>query len=38
MASQLTDAILFVIVTGGIALALTVNIAAIVGWLRRRRQ
>ena len=30
------DAILFVVVVGAIALALTVNIATLVGWLQKR--
>jgi hypothetical protein len=31
-----TDALLFVVVVGAIVLALIVDVAAVVGWLRRR--
>jgi multisubunit Na+/H+ antiporter MnhC subunit len=32
----MTDALLFVLVLGAIVLALAVDVAAVVGWLRRR--
>jgi hypothetical protein len=32
----MTEAVLFVLVLGAIALALAVDLAAVIGWLRRR--
>jgi hypothetical protein len=32
----MTDALLFVLVLGAVTLALVVDVAAVVGWLRRR--
>jgi len=37
LAMWLTDALLVLIVLGAIVLALTVDVAALVGWLRRLR-
>jgi hypothetical protein len=34
----MTDALLFVLVFGSVTLALAVDVAAVVGWLRRRLQ
>jgi hypothetical protein len=32
----MTDALLLVLVTGAVLLALSVDLAALIGWLRRR--
>ena len=32
----MTDALLFVVVTGAVTLAIAVNVVVVVGWLRRR--